>query len=274
MSRAPVTGGLVEGESYRVIGISSDGTWVRLEVLDASSGAGWVTARFVSVRGDITDVPITDGTGIASVRPTPAPGGVVVSTDGTRLRVRAEPSTEAEIVTYIYDGDALPLVGATDDGTWVELNVAGVRGWVAREFVLLEGDEVPAVEEVAQTEVVSEEVAETTEEDASADTETEGTADASEEASSSDPGDDGAVTDEPTIELPDPIPGQAIVITDGTRLRVRAEASAESAVIGHVDNGEVYPILETSEDGLWRKIEIGGIDGGGWVADLFVLTAE
>ena len=283
-----VIGGLVEGESYRVIGISPDGTWVRLEVLDASSGAGWVTARFVSVRGDITDVPITDGTGLASTRPTPAPDSAVVSTDGTRLRVRSGPSTDSEIVTYVYDGDALPVVGVSNDGAWVELNVAGVRGWVAREFLLLEGDAAAAIEAVTGAEEQAQESETASGEDAAADStateeapaEEAPTDEATTENAAAEEGTDESVVaeetagDAPAVDLPDPIPGQAIVITDGTRLRVRAAASTESEIVGYVENGEAYPILETSDDGLWVKIDIPAIAGGGWVADQFVLTAE
>ena len=176
--------------------------------------------------------------------------------------------------------------------------MAGVRGWVAREFLLLEGDAAAAIEAVTGAEEQAQESETASGEDAAADsTATEEapaeeapveetaadeatTENAAAENAAAEEGTDESVVaeetagDAPAVDLPDPIPGQAIVITDGTRLRVRAAASTESEIVGYVENGEAYPILETSDDGLWVKIDIPAIAGGGWVADQFVLTAE
>ena len=332
---------LTQGDIYKVIGISTDGTWVRLEAPSASGGSGWVAARFVTVKGDITDVPITDESGEAISRPTPAPGGVVVRTDGTRLRVRAEPTTDSEIVGYVYDGEAYNVLETTADGAWARLDVAGLPdgGWVSIEFLTFPGDAVPdataATEEESMTETPAAEnpeaaatapaaeeaatataTAESTEAES---TEAEPTEEATEEpteeatteptqeptaeieatatpaAESSEPEAtatpaaesteatatpateaESTAEAEPTTEaeLPTPNPGEAIVYTDGTRLRVRSEPTEESEIVGYVQNGEVYKILETSADGLWVKLDIPEIEGGGWVADIYVLTAQ
>ena len=314
---------LTQGDIYKVIGISTDGTWVRLEAPSASGGSGWVAARFVTVKGDITDVPITDESGEAISRPTPAPGGVVVRTDGTRLRVRAEPTTDSEIVGYVYDGEAYNVLETTADGAWARLDVAGLPdgGWVSIEFLTFPGDAVPdataATEEESMTETPAAEnpeaeatapaaeeaataTAEPTEEATEEPTEeatTEPTQEATADAESAEP--EATATPaaesaepeatatpaaeaestpeaEPTTEaeLPTPNPGEAIVYTDGTRLRVRSEPTEESEIVGYVQNGEVYKILETSDDGLWVKLDIPEIEGGGWVADIYVLTAQ
>ncbi|MCB0084190.1 MAG: SH3 domain-containing protein [Caldilineaceae bacterium] len=322
---------LTQGDIYKVIGISTDGTWVRLEAPSASGGSGWVAARFVTVKGDITDVPITDESGEAISRPTPAPGGVVVRTDGTRLRVRAEPTTDSEIVGYVYDGEAYNVLETTADGAWARLDVAGLPdgGWVSIEFLTFPGDAVPdataateeesmtetpaaenpeaeatapAAEEAATataepTEEATEEAAEeaTTEptQEATAESEATATPDAesAEPEATATPDAESAEPEatatpaaeaestpeaEPTTEaeLPTPNPGEAIVYTDGTRLRVRSEPTEESEIVGYVQNGEVYKILETSDDGLWVKLDIPEIEGGGWVADIYVLTAQ
>lgn len=333
---------LAEGDVYKVIGISTDGTWVRLEALNAPNGSGWVAARSVTVRGDITDVPITDESGEAISRPTPAPGGVVVLTDGTRLRVRAEANTDAEIVGYVYDGEAYNVLETTSDGSWARLDVAGIPdgGWVSTEFLTFPGDAVPeegsvaeeaptpeatpapeeqpAAEEAATEEPVAEEpaaeeaaTAEPTAEEATAEEApaAEATAapaeEAATEAATAEPAEEAEATPAPAeeaatetatpapeeadsaatpvaeeetdsgdAELPVPNPGEAIVYTDGTRLRVRSAPSEESEIVGYVQNGDVYAVLETSEDGLWVRLDIPEIEGGGWVADIFVLTAQ
>mgnify|MGYP000857485427 CR=1 FL=1 len=62
--------------------------------------------------------------------------------------------------------------------------------------------------------------------------------------------------------------------TEGVRLRVRSEPSADAEIVGYVYNGEVYPVLDTTADGQWTQI--GGRVGtdnvnGGWVASEFLV---
>jgi uncharacterized protein YgiM (DUF1202 family) len=72
----------------------------------------------------------------------PAPGFALVTAEGARLRVRAEPSTTAEIVGWVQPGETVPVAEVSADGLWVKLggipdtqNPNG--GWVSAEFVVL-----------------------------------------------------------------------------------------------------------------------------------------
>lgn len=161
-----VVGGIKEGEVYDVIGLSSDGEWVQLSIPAIPSGEGWVSANFVSVQGAITEAaiteavttgPITTGATITETTaasaislPTPTrapqiaadPGTATINTEGVRLRVRAQPSADAEIVGYVYDGEVYPVVEASADGLWTQIgglpnsdNING--GWVSSEFLVL-----------------------------------------------------------------------------------------------------------------------------------------
>jgi uncharacterized protein YgiM (DUF1202 family) len=153
---AQVIAGLNEGEQYPVLGISSDGLWVELAIDSAPGGRGWVTASFVSVEGPITDIAITEApTTTVALSPTevisgatasatPAPGFALVRTDGTRLRVRSQPSTDSEIVGYVYNGESYRVLETSADGLWVR--IAGATstpsdnpngGWVSAEFVII-----------------------------------------------------------------------------------------------------------------------------------------
>lgn len=150
---AEVVGGIKEGEVYDVIGLSSDGEWVQLAVPAIPGGEGWVSANFVSVQGAITGATITEAVTAAAVNlPTPTPraaaqiaavpGTVTVQTEGVRLRVRAEPAPDAEIVGYVYEGEVYEVTGTTDDGLWTQIggrvgtdNLDG--GWVATEFLVV-----------------------------------------------------------------------------------------------------------------------------------------
>ena len=171
---SPVVWGINNGESYKMIARSSDGLWLQLEIPAAPDGKGWVAADLVTVEGAITDAvivevptlrpvptvnastastttastPVEANASVTNTQPveisTPPAGYALVLTDGTRLRVRAEPNNEAEIVGYVYAGEVYPLLESSADGLWSKLG-AGEKtpndnpngGWVATEFLLI-----------------------------------------------------------------------------------------------------------------------------------------
>lgn len=160
-----VVAGIATGETYRVIGLSSDGQWIQLAIENTPSGAGWVSANFVTVEGDITDLTsgptastattttatTTESTTTSTITatavtlvPTPQPGFALIRTDGIRLRVRSEPTTDAPIVGYAYDGETYQVVATSGDGLWVQIPPATGDntdnpdgGWVAAEYLLI-----------------------------------------------------------------------------------------------------------------------------------------
>lgn len=150
---AEILGGIKEGQVYDVIGLSSDGEWVQLAIPALPGGKGWVSANFVSVKGAITGASITEAATAAAVRlPTPTPrlapqpaavpGTATVKTEGVRLRVRAQPSANSDIVGYVYNGEVYEVKGKSGDGTWTEIggrtgtdNLNG--GWVSTEYLVL-----------------------------------------------------------------------------------------------------------------------------------------
>jgi len=163
-----VVAGIAAGETYRVLGLSADGQWIELEIESAIGGRGWVSANFVSVEGEISDLavgpeastPTTATTDLTStvaasetaavtttdltLLPTPEPGFAIVNTDGIRLRVRGEPNAESLIVGYAYDGESYQVIATSGDGLWIQIPPATGDntdnpdgGWVAAEFLLI-----------------------------------------------------------------------------------------------------------------------------------------
>ena len=218
-----LVGSIAEGESYPVTGRSSDGMWLELALPQFDPGSGWVSVDLVTMRGDITDLPIvrtptpppptatfTPGpptetpavelpsatpeggapitatvdaaeptleptpeptlepsapvtettpltetaavTESAPEAPTPAPTaeGIAAPSAGSatvtaewRVRIRAEPNTEAPIVGFGYRGETFPVLELSADGAWVKLggspatpeNTAG--GWVSAQYLVI-----------------------------------------------------------------------------------------------------------------------------------------
>lgn len=223
---SPLVGDIANGASYPVIGRSSDGMWLELALPQFDFGSGWVSVDLVTMRGDITDLPIvkiptpppptatpvrppatatplpelptatpeggavitdtveataepvaeptqeptaaptveetapitetaplTDTTAVTETAPaTPAPtaegiaapaAGLATVTAEWRVRIRAEPNTEAPIVGFGYRGETFPVLEVSGDGQWVRLdgspttpeNTAG--GWVSAQFLVI-----------------------------------------------------------------------------------------------------------------------------------------
>ena len=62
----------------------------------------------------------------------------VVSSEG-RLNLRAQPDTAAAIVRKLEPGEAVAILGRSEDGAWLNVRVAdGATGWVAAEYVVVQ----------------------------------------------------------------------------------------------------------------------------------------
>ncbi len=204
---AEVVAGIREGEQYAVIGRSSDGLWIQLEIPRATQGNGWVSANFVTVQGPITDATVSDA---------PAAATPVATEEAAEAVPTEAPAEEATPAPTEEAAEAAPTEAPAEEATPAPTEEAA---------------------EAAPTEAPAEEAA-------------------------------PAVT---------PEPGFALVTAEGARLRVRAEPSIESAIVGWVQPGEIVPVEEISADGLWVKL--GGVadtenPDGGWVSAEFVVVGQ
>lgn len=214
--------------------------------------------------------------------------GAVATVTASSLRVRAQPSTAAEVVAGIREGEQYAVIGRSSDGLWLELAIpraAQGRGWVSSNFVTVSGSiadvavaplPVVATATPAPTEAPVEEVVEAapTEVPAEEATEAAPTEVPTEEVAEAAPTETPA---EEVAEVVAPAPGFAFVIAEGARLRVRAEPNTESAIVGWLQPGETVPVEEVSADGLW--VRVSGIPdtenlSGGWVLAEFVVLGQ
>ena len=58
------------------------------------------------------------------------------------LRVRQEADAESPIIAGMLQGDVIPVIGRTEDGSWLKVRVPDVEtiGWIWAEDVTLDGD--------------------------------------------------------------------------------------------------------------------------------------
>ncbi len=132
---------LIQSNQYiRVIGRTSDSTWLQVEFSD--NAKGWVTASSVITTVNIEDLAIT-GTII------PQDYFVTVRQDADGLRLRLAPYVEENILLYLSAGESLIVDGRLSDDVWLQVRrTNGVSGWVMRQFVDIPFDinAVPLVE--------------------------------------------------------------------------------------------------------------------------------
>jgi len=238
-------------------------------------------------------------------------GGATATVTARSLRVRAEPSENAEVVAGIREGEQYEVIGRSSDGLWLELAIPQATqgsGWVSANFVTVAGSitdaevssapvatEAPAeeaatpvateapAEELVATEAPTEEAATPVATEAPAEEPVATEAPAEEAATpvaTEAPVEEPVATEAPTEEaatVTPPAAGFALVTAEGARLRVRAEANTDAAIVGWVQPGETVPVVEVSADGLWVKIgpmpDTQNPDGG-WVSAEFLVLGQ
>lgn len=177
-----------------------------------------------------------------------APASAQATVSARSLRVRAEPSPNAEVVGGIKEGEVYDVIGLSSDGEWVQLAIPAIpsgEGWVSANYVSVQG----AITEAAITEAAIAEAAPAA-------------------------GAAGLPTATPRAGQPAAAAGTATIATDGLRLRVRAEPSADAEIVGYVYEGEVYEVVGTTDDGQWTQLAgQAGTDNanGGWVATEYLV---
>ncbi len=72
-------------------------------------------------------------------------------------------------------------------------------------------------------------------------------------------------TTEPAVESVSAAGATVTIASQGLRVLVYSQPSADSQLLGFVVKGSVWKLLESSADGKWVRIDFRGDDPGGWV---------
>lgn len=184
--------------------------------------------------------------------PTPAPGntGAPVSVTLTisavnGLNVRTNPEIAADIVSLLENGAVVDVIGRYVDNNWYKVRLPdGSEGWVASEFVVLNGN--PVALPVTRLENLPQPTPAPT---------ITPTLEAG-----------GAAPVPPpapfVAELPDGVIGVTVPVTSG--VNVRTEPNTDADVIDTAPLNAALPAVGRSEDALWIMVELP--DGSrGWL---------
>lgn len=90
------------------------------------------SASTPTVASEPTLVEATEGTSNQTVSPGEQ---ITIVTDGSRLRVRSEPTTDSEIVARVLNGERYTVAEITEDRLWTKIVLNdGSSGWVSTRF--------------------------------------------------------------------------------------------------------------------------------------------
>ena len=227
---------LIQNNQYtRVIGRTSDSTWLQVEFSD--NAKGWVTASSVITTVDIENLAITGAV-------VPQDYIVTVRQDAEGLRLRLAPYVDENILLYLTAGESLIVDGRLSDNAWLQVRrTNGVRGWVMREFVDMPFDinAVPIVEAPPNVTIQ--------------------------------PPPTTAPTIRPTTvpgaTQPEIIINEGQVSEEGNGLRLRELPSLESRVFFNLEAFTTVTVNGRTADNTWVMIDTPS-QGEGWVATQYL----
>ena len=131
---ANVITSISSGATYTVTGRNVDSSWVQIYM---EGQTGWVSAKYVTITGDLNTVPVIDtGAPAPAVAPTGVRGRVLGN-----LRIRSGASTRDAQIGLMPWGAEIDIVGRNRGLSWYQINYEGTTGWSFAPYIrIISGD--------------------------------------------------------------------------------------------------------------------------------------
>lgn len=114
------------GQSVGILGRDASSAWIKVQT--PAGPMGWLNSEYTQMNTTLSALPIIES---ASV---PTAGTAVVISNG--LNVRSGAGTNYSVLTGVYYGTTLDVLGRNTDGTWLKIQTpSGVVGWVYSAYV-------------------------------------------------------------------------------------------------------------------------------------------
>jgi len=160
---------LPAGTGVTVIGQNTAGTWLLVTTNDKKTG--WVGSAYVFVtnKARLSNVPFVDPSATAATPPpgcttstapvaegteaatTPQPTSKVATAKVivNELRVRANPSTEADTLKILKAAESVSISAQTENGQWFQVETSdGIIGWIGSAFVKLDSGKISDIPKI------------------------------------------------------------------------------------------------------------------------------
>jgi uncharacterized protein YraI len=150
---------LPAGTGFIFEGRSDDSSWMLAHTEDGSA-RGWVASLYVRFQPGVSAARFPVSTEMVGVvvppvesgsAPVPS-AGVMTGVLTTGINMRRGPSLDEAVVLRLLNGSLVTIEARSQDYAWVLGQFAGTRGWMAVNFVVLNGDisSLPVSTEVVQ----------------------------------------------------------------------------------------------------------------------------
>lgn len=136
----------------QIIGRDASGNWYQIVYHNSETGTGWMRAEFVQANASAEIPVVRTGTGSGAER-----SAVILQ----RINVRSGPGAGYESLGILNPKDVVALLGRDTGGRWAKIEFAGApdgMGWVAAEFIEVEGFDLLPVIGTAEPSVSAEAV--------------------------------------------------------------------------------------------------------------------
>jgi uncharacterized protein YraI len=145
---AAIITNLTELTALSITGRTSDNVW--LAVNTEGGFSGWVLTAYTEVAVDLTTIPVTDvDPALLANLPTSVPQAEVavanvsvptgsngyVSGEGSGVRLRSQPSTNAQILAVLPERSQVTIVGRSQDSSWLQVQSNAGTGWVFAPYI-------------------------------------------------------------------------------------------------------------------------------------------
>jgi len=235
-----------QGQVVTMIARTTDNSWVFIRTPNVVDG--WVNASYIIPSVPINTLPI-----IGAITPTPTPPPTNTPVPGTTptpvqpiyatavvntgaLNVRSGPAPTYTILTAVYQGDILVMLGRNGDGSWIYISTpSNVVGWVNAKYVIpsIPIANLPIIGPVAPTPVP------------------------------------GTATPIPPTPPPTAVPSSAVVTTGS--LNVRSGPGLSYSRADGLDYGQYVTLMGRNLDTTWIKVTTPN-GKQGWVNGKYIAT--
>ncbi len=134
---APRITTLYNGQQVTLLARYSQNQWVQIRIPNGI--VGWVNSNYLLTSVPISSLPVVGPpSGPPSPPPGPPPSSNPTATVNTgALNVRSGPGANFPVVTVVFNGDTVTLLGRNADGSWVLIRTqSGAQGWVNSSLLL------------------------------------------------------------------------------------------------------------------------------------------
>lgn len=116
-----------QGYTFNLLGRSADNAWANVRMVDGT--VGWVNFGALNINVPVSSLPVV-------AAPPPPTGGATAVVNTGALNVRSGPGVGYSIVSAVYSGHVVQMLGRTADSSWVRVRLfSGLEGWVNGRFL-------------------------------------------------------------------------------------------------------------------------------------------